>query len=792
VYVSNNKQKIINQITTEIGKKINGNISIQNIELSLLQDFPYLSVSLHKVIITDSMFAQHHHPFLQADNIYLQLSIIRLIEKQLPLNVIKIERGSIDVFTDSSGYSNKYLFAQKKEYPAGDNTSHENNEFKTIELKNTSITIDDRQKLKLLDYIINDLTIDVNDKDKVSLFSAKTNILVKNFSFNTLKGSFLKDKVFEGNFNFQYIKQLKQLEFDSIDIKISDQPFNISGWFDIANDTPQFGLTIHTRNIIYSFAKSLLPQATSSAISIVDLDTLITADATISGPLHRGDPLLYVTWTTKGTHLTTPFLDFDNAAFNGFYTNEVVAGLGRKDSNSKINITDFSATWNDLPVSSNHIEVLNLSQPLMTCDLKSNFPLTTLSDIIGSNSLQLRAGMGSANITYKGPIKENNNSNSFINGVISFSNGNVLYAPRNVEMKNVNGQLLFKNSDVFVENLQCNVLNNNVTMEGEAKNLLALINTEPTKTTIKWNIYSPLLNLEAFIYLLKPRENITSIVRKKRNLAKVATMIDQILDKGNLDVNLKAKKILYRKFEASDFYANINLLQDRYIIDSVSMDHADGNMHLNGSLINQQTNYHKANVNIFLNNVDVNKVFNAFNNFGQDGILSQNLEGKLTAKVNASLAIDNGGKVIPASIESNIDFSLKNGALINYEPVKKLKMFLLKNRDFDTIHFAELKDTLEISNQEIKIKRMEVQSNVVSMFVQGIYSKKGNTDISIQLPIFSNLKKRSADYDPKNISADKKSGGSIFIRGRPGPDGNIKFKLDLFHKFKKRKVEMNS
>jgi hypothetical protein len=51
----------------------------------------------------------------------------------------------------------------------------------------------------------------------------------------------------------------------------------------------------------------------------------------------------------------------------------------------------------------------------------------------------------------------------------------------------------------------------------------------------------------------------------------------------------------------------------------------------------------------------------------------------------------------------------------------------------------------------------------------------------------NNLKKRDDDYNPENIGANKKGGGSIFIRGRPGADGNIKFKLDLFKKYDKDK-----
>ena len=512
----------------------------------------------------------------------------------------------------------------------------------------------------------------------------------------------------------------------------------------------------------------------------------MNVDASLKGPLKGGDPLILVIFDTKETHLTTPFLEFDNATFKGYFTNEVVAGLPRKDPNSEIVLSNFSATWQDFPVTSDKIEVVNLVVPVLTCDLHSSFPLTQLNDIIGSNSIQLQSGEGAASISYKGPIAKNNNSNSFINGFVSIKNASVLYAPRDVELKSVNGKIVFKNSDVFVENLQCIVLNNKIVMDGKALNLLTLIDAGPNRVNIDWNIFSPSLNLGSFTYLLKSRKKVVSVNKSKRKLVKMADKIDQVLDQGSVVVNLKVNHLIYKKFQANNTMANITLLQDRYIINNVSMDHAGGRMQLTGSLIAQNANRHHAKLNVSLDNVDVSKTLEAFNNFGQDGVTSDVIGGKLTAKIGASLDVNDEGKADPASIESIVDFSLKDGVLNNYEPVKKLQSFLFKNRDFENIRFAELKDRFEIKNGDIKINRMEIQSSVMSMFVEGIFNNKGGTDISIQVPL-SNIHKRGTDFNPENIGTEKKGGSSIHLRGRPGPDGKIKFKLDLFNKFKKEK-----
>ncbi|MEO8765888.1 MAG: AsmA-like C-terminal region-containing protein [Ginsengibacter sp.] len=790
IYVSYNKKSIITQVTQDIGKKLNGTVTVGDVELSFFRTFPKVSVLLHNVAVTDTMFAQHHHPFFKGDEIYAELSILKLIKKESAVNGLKIKRAAIYLFTDTAGYTNTYLFKSKKSTAAAGESSNTQAELKSIALNDVRITVDDKQKLKFYDFLINDLNIKLDDDDTATTLYAKANVMVHSLAFFLPAGSFIKGRKFEGNFEFRYNKKLKQLQFDSIDIKIGGHPFNISGRFDLEGAAPQFALKIHTRRIPYAFAKSLFTEKIATALSIVDLDEKLDAFANIKGPLKGGDPLIYATWTVKNTHLTTPFFDFDGASFTGSYTDEVVAGEPRRDPNSKIVINNFSASWYGLPVSSNNIEILNLFKPVLTCDLTSNFPLTTLNELIASSVLELQSGDGSINLTYKGPLEKNNNTNSFINGVISFKDGNVLYVPRNVELKNVNGRLVFKNSDVFIEKLQCLVLNNKLTMDGQAKNLLSLVNTAPNKVNIAWNIYSPSLNLSSFIYLLKSEKKIAANKSTKSKLGEVATSIDAALDQGRVNVHLRAAKLYYKKFEGSNAIADVSLLQDRYLVNKLSMDHAGGHIDLSGSLASVKENYHQANVDVLMDNVDVNKVFAAFSNFGQDGITAQNLEGKLNAKINATLDLDNDGKAYPNSIVSVIDFSLKNGVLTNFEPVKKIQSFIFKKRDFENIRFAELKDRLEISNQEIKINRMEIESTVISMYVEGIYSMKGTTDMSIQLPL-SNLKKRDANYKPENTGADKKGGSSIYIRGRPGPDGNIQFKTDLFNSYKNQERKKN-
>jgi hypothetical protein len=211
-------------------------------------------------------------------------------------------------------------------------------------------------------------------------------------------------------------------------------------------------------------------------------------------------------------------------------------------------------------------------------------------------------------------------------------------------------------------------------------------------------------------------------------------------------------------------------------------------MKVNGSLTTVSTNNIKASVILAMQNMDVKTVMNSFNNFGLEGITANNLSGKFYTNVVANAMLNNELEPYSKTIEAKVFFSLKNGTLINYEPLKAIQKIAFKKRDFTNIAFAELKDTVTVKNEMITINRMEIASSALRMYVSGLYDINGKaTDLSFQIPL-SNLKKQDSAYIPTNNGTHKDGGASIFIRARPNDNGELKFRYDLFKRFRKTEL----
>ena len=785
--VAFNKERIIREIKQQVGDKLNGDIKIGGISLGFLNTFPHVSVLLQNVSVTDTLFAVHHHPFFECKKVYLSLSVTSVLQKNSPINAVLIENGRLYVYTDSTGYTNSYLFTPKPDLKAATQTSTRKVDIQNIRLRDVRLTLDDQKKSKLYDFDVSKFTGDLQTTDSTLRLQSGNNILVHTLAFNTALGSFAKEARVQGDFDVKFNKTKKQLTFNDLDLDIKDHRFRVSGAFNLTKE-PTFSLEVATKNLDYNFARSLLTEKISTGLSIVKLAKPVDeVNVQISGPLNGGDPLVNASYRCNENKVESPFANFTNCSFTGTYTNEMIAGQPRKDPNSRLHFQNFKGTWQNLTIKSNNIYINNLLFPMVNADIKTDFDLSQLNTLLGSNTVDLHQGKGLLDVTFTGPLQANTKQNTLLNGKCTFSDGVLMYHPRNIEVKNLNGNIVFKNSDVYVNDFSGSVQGNKIIMNGSGKNLLALLKTDPGKMFLDWNLYSPSLNLGSFTSLLRQR---TASAPKNKMKSKLGQSLDEIVNQANFHLNLKTDQLVYKRFTGTNVRASLALINENWILNNVSLNQGGGSMTISGALNAKSSRYYESAIKVNVQNVDVNKVFYAFNNFGLNGISYENLRGKLTSTANVTMDIDRNLTGTPSNMNGTVYFSLKKGALLHYEPLRKIGELTPTRRNFDEIYFAELKDTFDIKDREIYINRMQIESTVITLYVQGVYSLRGKTDISIQVPL-SNIRSRGDDYKLENKSPDSKAGASIFIRGRPGDDGNIQFKLDLFRKFRKNNDKQN-
>jgi hypothetical protein len=779
IYVESNKKQILEKLRKGVSENLRSEIRYRDADITIWRNFPFIGVRFYDISVEDSVY---HMPFFKMKEVAGKVSVFQYFKKTIELQDLYMADGTMHVFTDTSGYTNKYLVQFKK--------NPEVKEKKKVllnhaSLRNVRLILENRQRNKLFDFSFEKLDADISLLGKRWTIDLQNKAVINSMAFNLDKGSYLKGQSIEMNADLVFDTEQHTLSFNEEKFIVNGQPYFMKGRF-MVKAPGYFSLAIRTKNAPYKNIQQVLSQNIGVKLSKFNIEKPIDAEARLEGPLaFKTVPKILASWTVKNNVLTTEVAKFTNCSFTGTFTNEKVNLRGFTDQNSEITLDNFSGNWEGIALNGKNITVTNLIEPYLRFSLASSTDFKTLNNKLGLKTIELLEGRAALNLSYAGPLEKDISILDRLNGQLNFNNGTIRYIPRGFTFNNCSGNVFFSDNSVRVDELKCDLGKDHFVVNVSGTNMSGLSSTDASKASVNCSVYSPSLDIGMLKGLFARKKTAAHIQGKSQKLIHTAARVDDIMDNGSLSVSLNAGTVHYRNFTGKDLRGNVVFANDDMFINNVSLIHANGRLDVNGN-IKQTTNSNSATAKVSLQNVDVKKLFYSFDNFGQDGIASENIQGMLNALTNIGLAFDANGNVIPGTIKGTVDFSLRNGALVNYEPIMDIKKSVFKKADMSNVTFAELKDKLEINGFHVKINKMEIQSSAIGMFVDGLYDiKKADTKINIQVPL-KGLKKRDSTYIPENIGVDAKKGLSIYLEGKVDQKtGKVKIGLNTTRTLRK-------
>ncbi len=774
-----NRDIIRHLAITQIEKQIKGEVIIGSIRSSYWNTFPSISVCLSDVIIRDSLWNEHHHNFLKAENIYVSFHLLSLLKGKPKIQRVFVEEAIIYLYTDACGNSN----LNRKDDVAFNKGE---GSIPVFTFRRTRLIIENETLNSYHDVDFVRLHCQAEKEKNSHIFHLDIKSVVHGIGFNLEKGSYLKGKTLEGKFSLAYYPKDK-IALEDLQLKIQHHPFIINGAINLNTDTMSYDLHIATTSILYKDASSIMTQSIQENIKMISIAEPIDVEARVVGKMARKVvPAITTHFSVRDATMETPVGQFTHCTYTGSFNNQVDSLILPGDANTKFTFNQLQLEWSKLVLTSRKMEIINLVHPFLKCDLQSTFKLVDLNPLATSSTIKFVSGTGLLDITFDGPITVRDTIPPVLNGTFEMADAELQYIPRNLVFKNCQGKLEFKKEDLIIKDISATAGSTVLNMHGRITNLLAMLNLNPERLMIEWTISSPQLSLGDFIsyvgessFVLPPNQPV------KNKITNTASNLDRMMRNATVNLNLSTPKLVYKKFVGTDVVAIVQLIGNKVLMKKVNLSHANGKLTLKGSLSNGR-NANSLDITSTLENVDIPGIFNSFDNFGQDAITSRNMKGKLSGKIAVQGILTAKALVQENSMKGNIDFSIRNGELNNFAPLVKITTTALKNRDFSQIRFAELTNHLKVIGSAIYIPRMEIRSNVVVLFVEGVYDTKHGTDMSIQIPV-SNLSKS----ENKEMENTGKAGVNVRLRAKTAEDGDLKISWDpLNNASKARKSEM--
>ena len=773
-YINTHKKEVLAQVTATLNEDIKGTLAIGDLDPTFLGGFPHVSLRLQNVVIRDSLYASHKHTFLNAGDLSLSVNPLALIRGAILIKKITIRNASIDMFTDSTGYSNSAVFKKSKAETGESSGSFP--ELKKFELENVHLVIDNRQRGKLYNFLVNDLTGGLNYTSAGWEANVKLNTLVHSMAFSTRKGSFIKEKIVDGKFDIAYNEEAATITFDKNKLEIGGEDFTVQAQFKTAGPTADFSINIENKKIMWRAAAHLLSPNITSRLDMFNLKNPISVKCDIIGDFNQqGDPLIRVNAFVEDNVLDTPGGVVDDCNFMGVFTNNHAKEKGYNDANSAIKLYNFTGNYGGIPFTMKKAFILDLEKPIATGDFTSDFEMAKLTKLIDEDLIKFSTGTASVKINFKADIVDFRLAKPIVSGLVNIKNATISYIPRKLDFKDINVSLDFNKDDLYISKINLKSGKSVVQMEGNIKNFLNLYYTAPEKIVLNWEVYSPQLHLGEFMGFVGTRKRTASLAPASRK-GNFTEELNELFAKSNVDMKLRVDKLFYNNFYASDARADILLTDKGFTIKNAALKHADGIMKVDGTVMQGGKAANRYQINATVANVDISKFFKAFDNFGMESLTAANLKGVVSSKASISGRVSDEGRMVPKSMNGTVTFGLKKGALQNFGPVRNVGNIAFPNRNMDNITISSLNGKFDINGELVTIHPMQVNSSVLNMDIAGTYSFGKGTNINVDVPI-RNPKRDEGITDEAELAKRRNRGIVLHLVAVDDKDGKVKVKL---------------
>jgi len=773
-YIHTHKSEVLASVTEELNANLSGTLTVGAMETTFLQGFPRVSLQLENVVVRDSLFTTHKRTLLEAGRIDIALNAMALVRGTVEIRKIAIVDASIQMFTDSLGYSNTSVLRKKKGAGAkGSGGSFP--ELRKLELERVQLAIDNRQRGKLYNFRVDELKGALDYTSDGWDAGVKLSTMVNSMAFSTQKGSFVKGKRVEGKFDITFSEETGIMVFKKNRLDIGGEKFFIGATIKTASPNADFAINIENKSILWKNASNLLSPNITRKLEMFDIKKPIAVKCDLVGGFNiQGDPLIRVNAEVDNNTLDTPGGVVDNCSFFGVFTNNHIKVKGYNDANSAIKLYNFKGNYSGIPLSMKKVFILDVEKPIAVGDFSSKFEMKKLAGLIDDDLLKFSKGTANVKLDFKADIVDFRLSKPYVNGLIEVKDADVSYVPRKLNFSNVSVALNFTRDNLYISKIVLKSGKSIVNMEGSIKNFLNLYYTAPEKIMLSWKIDSPQLHLGEFMGFLGARQRNKKVAAKSRK-GNMTEEINDLFEKSNVDIKLRVDKLYYNRFFATDAKADVMLTDSGITVKDAGLRHAGGTLSINGALA-QKGRVNNYRVDAVISNVDVKKFFYAFHNFGMETLSSKNLEGYFSSKANITGSMTDAGAMVPKSMFGSVNFALRKGRLLNFEPLKNVGKFAFPYRNVENIEFYNLNGIFDVKGEKVNIYPMKINSSVLNMDVEGVYSFGKGTQIYIDVPL-RNPKKDKGITDEKELAKRRNRGIVLHLKAVDDKDGKVKVKL---------------
>lgn len=744
------EDKISGLIIQHLNKHLKTEINVEETKLSFIKKFPNATFELKNIYakpvkeFSKTDFSYNSDTLFQAKSIYLQFNIINLIKKQYIIRSIHFNDGKINILIDKKGNQN-YKFWDSQ---PGQDTGDFKLDLQNIRISKSIIHYHNLENKVIFNALSHKTEISGKIASKITSLKIYTDAFLNTLSVNN--NPILALKPFKAKTQLKVGKYF--YTFESGNLTLSNGSFDITGDIETIEDDTFLDIRVNGEKMTIRSFLSLIPPKYIQDLKDYTSNGDFYFNATLKGKASSGHfPNFDANFGVKNGYISknhTPWI-FSNVNLEGTYSSSF---------NREKNFLDISIFSCILGVSelSGSFTLENFKKPEFTLHTSSVLDLSDITSLFKIDTLQVLNGKATCNLIIQGiienpqKIEKKDMLGWHMNGTVNLENGMLKLKTDPYSYRNISVFAKIEET-LTIENFHCNMGGNKLDGHATINNLPSYIVYNSTLSLSDVMLHSP--------HFVTDSLNSENIDTKSWPVP----FPERIKYQGSFHFD----KFSSQKLTATDVIGSVTYKPRMLVIHSLEMKSMGGEIIGGGALALNKKGELNTITQIDLTDINITELFATFNNFDQHEITSENLKGSLTGTV--SFAADWSAKqeIIKSSIQSECKIIIKNGELVQFEPMLNLSRYCEVSELMD-IKFSDLENEIIIKDEKIIIPQMDIHSNAFNISGSGVHQFNNHYEYKIRVLLSEVLFKKAKKAKKENqefavVEDDCISGASLYF-----------------------------
>ena len=766
------KQNILNTAKTTLNKQMNAEVEFADLKLSLIKNFPKVTVELQEVMIKGKgEFAQD--TLLNVPRFAATMNLSSLFSSNRSIEEVILEKPLLNLVVAESGNVNWDVAPASASAEKENATVADGEEFQlaleNIDVNDARLVYND--KLAKMRADLEDINLDISGEMFGNTTQLNIGGVVRNLTYSMEGVNYVSNTSLD-------LKTLLDVDFESMLFTIAESellvnrlPLELSGDFSVPNDTTFLNLQLKTKASDFENFLALVPKDYEEYLK----DITTTGSATISGGV-------------SGYYIDEdyPKIDLQVKVDNGNFeyaempeeiknmSAEMLIGKPQGDLDLlKININKAHAEIRNNPVDLT-LKISNLvSDPLFDGAFVGKVNLDHLKDALPMDSVNI-SGIIDANLFAQGrysDVETEAYDKIKSDGVVLLSN--FVYASPDLTQQVVipSGRLDFSPQHINLGNFMLKVGESDFRLSGKVSNYLNYVLKDgELKGNMQLN--SNYVNLNELLRLQVMEEDAPA---ETDDEAVLAFDVPE-----NIDITFRStiNRAVFNRIPITAIKGEVRAVDKKLILDGLDMNMLDGKMMLNGSYENTAQNQPLFDFGFDIAGFDIPTMYHTVAGFRKLIPGAGNSTGKLSTSLGLKGRLSPQLKLIAATTNGKGSFSTNN-VEIKDSPLFNQLSGILKKEKLGNVTIGDFTANLTVENGSLLLRPFTTKVIGQETKIQGSLNAESlldmRLDFNVQREMFGPDIQKILAVLPGNEKITMLPAGVVL----KGPVGDAKVNLDL-------------